>query len=279
MDCRPLVQWILICFESRLQWESVESCESSLSPPSSLTSLKVPAATQAPSQLSYFVVDSGYSFSPTVASEVGPQAKPSFHIWFQLIGFYPGFRIWFVYLLPSCPLWKGVFPLISENQEKAKLPLCLIQLFCSSKTLYELPSWLIGKESVCNAGDASSVPGLLIFSCLVMSDSLWLHGLRLCQTSLFFTISLSLLKLMSIESMMLFNHLILFSCPPIISQNWVFASELAFLNRWPKYQSFSFGICPSNEYSGLISFRMDWLDLLAVQGTLKSLLLHQFFSA
>ena len=141
-------------------------------------------------------------------------------------------------MLPSCPLQKGVSPLISENQEKAKLAFYLIQLFRSSKTLYELPWWLIGKESVCN-GDAGSIPGLLIFSCLVMSDSLSLHGLRFCQTSLFFTITLSLLKLMSIESVMLLNHLILccplLLLPPIISQHWVFPSELAFLNRWPKY--------------------------------------------
>ena len=117
MDCRPLIQWILICFESRLQWESDESCESSLSPSSSLTSLKIPAPTQAPSQLSCFVVGSEYSFSPTLGSEVGPQAKPSFCIYFQLLGFCPGFRIWFVFLFPSCPLRKGIFPLISENQK------------------------------------------------------------------------------------------------------------------------------------------------------------------
>ena len=93
------------------------------------------------------------------------------------------------------------------------------------------------------------------------------------QASLPFTVSQSLLKLKSVESMMPSNHLIL-CCPlllpsvfPIIS---VFSRELALLIRWPKYWSFSFSISPSNEYSGLIFFRMDWLDLLAVQGTLKS---------
>ena len=94
--------------------------------------------------------------------------------------------------------------------------------------------------------------------------------------SLFFTISQSLLKLMSIESMMLFSHLnlccpLLF-LPSILTSIRVFSSESALYIRWPEYWSFS--ISPSNEYSGLISFKIDWLDLLAVQGTLKSLLQH-----
>ena len=119
---------------------------------------------------------------------------------------------------------------------------------------------------------------LLLLSCSVTSDSLQPHGLHARQTSLSFTISWSLLKLMSIESMMPSNHLIL--CHPLL---WlrsvspsisVFYSESALRIRWPKYWSFGFSIIPSNEYSGLISFRMDWFDLLAVQGTLKSLLQH-----
>ena len=98
------------------------------------------------------------------------------------------------------------------------------------------------------------------------------------QASLSFTVSRSLLKFMSIESVMLSNHLI-HSCshlllPSIISSIWVFSNELALRIRWPKYWSFSFSITPSNEYSGLISFRIDWFDLLAVQGTLKGLLQH-----
>ena len=99
-----------------------------------------------------------------------------------------------------------------------------------------------------------------------------------CQASLSFTISLSLLKLMSIESVMPSNHLIschMFLLPPSIFPSIRgFSSESAFCIRRPKYWSFSFGISPSNEDSGLISFRMDWFDLLAVQGTLKSLLQH-----
>ena len=98
-----------------------------------------------------------------------------------------------------------------------------------------------------------------------------------CQASLSITNSSSLLKLMSIESVMSSNHLILchpLLLPPLIFPSIrVFSNESALRIRWPKYWSFSFNISPSNEYSGLISFRMDWLDL-AVQGTLKSLLQH-----
>ena len=99
-----------------------------------------------------------------------------------------------------------------------------------------------------------------------------------CQASLSFTISWSLLKLMSIESVMPSNHLILccpfLLLPSVFPSIRVFSSESAIHIRWPKYWSFSFNISSSNEHPGLISFRMDWLDLLAVQGTLKSLLQH-----
>ena len=99
-----------------------------------------------------------------------------------------------------------------------------------------------------------------------------------CQTSLFITNSQSLPKLMSIELVMQFNHLILchrfLLLPSMFPSIRVFSNESGLCIRWPKCWSFSFSISPSNEYSGLISFRMDWLDLLAVQGTLKSLLQH-----
>ena len=97
-----------------------------------------------------------------------------------------------------------------------------------------------------------------------------------CQAFLSITSSWSLLKLMSIESVMPSNHLTL--CHPLLllplffPSIRIFSNESALRIRWPEYWSLSFSICPSNEYSGLISFRMDWLDLLAVQGTLKSLL-------
>ena len=99
-----------------------------------------------------------------------------------------------------------------------------------------------------------------------------------CQASLSITNSQSLLKLMSTESVMSSNHFI-FCCPLLLLPSIfpsirVFSNESACHIRWPKYWSFSFSISPSNEYSGLISFRMDWLDLLAVQGTIKSLLEH-----
>ena len=98
------------------------------------------------------------------------------------------------------------------------------------------------------------------------------------QASLSITNSQSLLKLMSIESVMPSNHLIL-CCPLLLPPSIfpsirVFSSESVLRIKWPKYWSFNFSISPSNEYSGLISFRMDWLDLLAVQGTLKSLRQH-----
>ena len=105
------------------------------------------------------------------------------------------------------------------------------------------------------------------------------------QATLSITNSQSLPKLMSIESVMLSNHLTLY-CPllplSVFPRIRVFTSESVLHIRWPKYWSFSFNISPSNEYSGLISFRIDWFDLLAVQGTLKSILQlhsqkHQFF--
>ena len=98
------------------------------------------------------------------------------------------------------------------------------------------------------------------------------------QASLSIINSWSLLKIMSIASVMPSNHLMLchplLLLPSIFPSIRVFSNELVLRIKWPKYWSFSFNISPSNEYSGLISFRMDWLDLLAVQGTLKSLLQH-----
>ena len=104
-----------------------------------------------------------------------------------------------------------------------------------------------------------------------------------CQVSLFFTVSWSFLKLMSIESAMPSNHLILFCLllllPSIFPSIRVFSSESALHIRWPEYWSFSFNISPFNAYSGLISFRIYWFDLLAVQGTLKRLLQHHSWKA
>ena len=118
---------------------------------------------------------------------------------------------------------------------------------------------------------------LLLFSLSVMSDfATPLNEAR--QSSLSFTISQSLLKLMSIELVMPSNHLILcyplLLLPSIFPSIRVFSNESALHIRWPKYWSFSFNISSSSEHPRLISFKMDWLDLLAVQGTLKSLLQH-----
>ena len=96
-----------------------------------------------------------------------------------------------------------------------------------------------------------------------------------CQASLSITNSQSLLKFMSIELVMPSNHLIIcrpLLLPSIFPSIRVFSNESVLCIKWPKYWSFGFSISPSNEYSGLISFRIDWFDLLAVQGTLKSLL-------
>ena len=115
------------------------------------------------------------------------------------------------------------------------------------------------------------------FSCSVVSDSVTPWNAA-CQGSLSITNSLSLLKLMSVESVMPSNHIIL--CHPLLLLPSVYPSIRVFSNesilriRWPKYWSFTFSIGPSNEYSRLISFRMDWLDLLAVRGTTKSILQH-----
>ena len=119
------------------------------------------------------------------------------------------------------------------------------------------------------------------FSSVQLLSRVWVFAIpwtAACQASLSIPNSPSLLKLMSTESVMPSSHLIL-CCPLLLPPSVfpsvrVFSNELALCIRWPKYWSFSFNISPSNEHPGLISFRMDWLDLLAAQGTLKSLLQH-----
>ena len=116
------------------------------------------------------------------------------------------------------------------------------------------------------------------FSPSVVSNSLQLHGLQHARPPLSINNSWSLIKLMSIELMIPSNHHIL--CHPLLLLPSIFLSIRVFSNEsvicimWPRYWSFCFSIRPSNEYSGLISFRIDWFDLLAVQGTLKSLPQH-----
>ena len=118
--------------------------------------------------------------------------------------------------------------------------------------------------------------GLLLLLLLLLShlSRVWLFATPLASPS--FAISWSLLRLMSTESVMPSNHLILcpLHLPSVFPSIRVFSNESVLHIRWPKYWSFSFNISPSNEYSGLVSFRMDWLDFLVIQGTLKSLLQH-----
>ena len=129
--------------------------------------------------------------------------------------------------------------------------------------------WVKQKRYLCDC--------MLLFSCSVMSTSLWPNELQHTRLPCLSPSPGCLLKLMSIESMMPFNHLVL--CRPLLLLPSIFPSIRVFSNesvlriRWPKYWSFSFNISLSSEYSGLISFRTDWFDL-AVQGTLKSLLQH-----
>ena len=128
------------------------------------------------------------------------------------------------------------------------------------------------RKKVDEGGDMQSVQSLSRDGLFVIQRT------AVCQASQSIINSQSLLKLMSIESVMPSNHFILYR--PLLLLPSIFPSIRAFYNesvlriRWPNYWSFSFSICPSNEYSGLISFRIDWLDLLALQGTLKSLLQH-----
>ena len=124
----------------------------------------------------------------------------------------------------------------------------------------------------CNQQPISSVQSL---NCVWLFETPWMAAR---QASLSITNSQSSLRLMSIKSVMPSSHLILSQpllfLPPIPSSIRVFSNKSTLHMRWPKYWSFSFSIIPSKEHPGLISFRMDWLDLLAVQGTLKSLLQH-----
>ena len=118
---------------------------------------------------------------------------------------------------------------------------------------------------------------MLLHCCSIVSnlETLWTTA---CQASLSFTISWSLLRFINTELVMLANHFVhclpLLLLPSVFPSIRIFSNESAFHIRCPKYWSFSFSISPSNEYSGLISFRMDWIDFLTVQGTLKSLLQH-----
>ena len=152
-----------------------------------------------------------------------------------------------------------------------KLEIFLVLPLGSAVSLVKLP-YLCASSLKCHTEASVQV------SRSVVSDSLRPHESQHAQTSLSITNSWSSPRLTSIESVMPSSHLILchplLLLPPISPSIRVFSNESTLYMRWPKYWSFSFSIIPSNEHPGLISFRMDWLDLLAVQGTLKSLLKH-----
>ena len=156
----------------------------------------------------------------------------------------------------------------------------------------ELPAWITVLTTLYRIDSTINLGWLFLwlssvqsFSCVRLFATPWTAA---CQVSLSITNSWSLPKLMSTESVISSNHLILchplLLLPSIFPSIRVFSNESAFWIRWPKYWSFSFNISLSNEHPGLISFRLDWLDLLAVQWTLKSLSnttfkKHQFFGA
>ena len=159
-------------------------------------------------------------------------------------------------------LLQGIFPTQMSNP-------CLLH---RRKILYTEPPFYIPSTNYLITNMIFS--SVQSFSCVLLFATPWIAER---QASLSITISWSSLKLMSIESVMPSSHLILHHpllLPPIPPSIRVFSNESALHIRWPKYWSFSFSIIPSKEYPGLMAFRMDWLDLLAVQGTLKSLLQH-----
>ena len=154
-------------------------------------------------------------------------------------------------------------------------PICWWLMCILHRALWGVIKWLRQCEPWSQATWVSIL--VVVVQLLSRADSLWPHGLQhtrlLCPP-----LSPRVLKFMSIESVMLSNHLIL--CSPLLLLLSIFPSIRVFSNesdlriRWPKYWSFIFNISPSNECSGLLSFRNDWFDLLEVQGTLKSLLQH-----
>ena len=159
-------------------------------------------------------------------------------------------------------------------------------LFSSDQSTF---SWkvILTNKLICSVVSFTPIDMLLVlFSCPVVSNSLWPPWTAACLAYLSFTISWSLFKLTFLESMMPSNHHILwhplFLLPSIFPNIRVFSNVLALCLRWPTYWSFSFSNSLSHEYSGLISCRTDWFDILAVQGTLRvssntTIQMHQFF--
>ena len=187
----------------------------------------------------------------------------------------------FMASLSSSPLFLSL-PSFPKSSSEGQVP----QDKVSSHSLHLIPAfsyWLPTNFTSCTFSFPDNIEpfnwfcfsSVQLVSCVQLFVTPWTAA---WQASLSITNSLSLLKLMSIALVRPSNHLILchprFLLPSLFPSVRVFFNESVLHIRWPKYWSFSFSISPSNEYSGLISFRMDWLDFLAVQGTLKSLLQH-----
>ena len=160
------------------------------------------------------------------------------------------------------------------TEEESRIPGRMITLLW-----FKLTEWL-RLDMAINCKYVLSQFLVQLLSCILLFATTWTAAL---EVFLSITNSRSLLRLMPIESVMPSNHLILchplLLLPSIFPRNRVFSNESALCSSWPKYCSFSFSMSPSNEYSGLISFRMDWLDLFAVQWTLKSLLQYHSLKA
>ena len=177
---------------------------------------------------------------------------------------------------PPGPSFHGIFQarildcVVISFSRGSSWPWDWMHLFC-------LLHWQLDSLALCHLGSPLFCFFIVVqlLSCVHFSMTPWTAA---HQATLSFTISWSLLKLMSIESVMTLNHLILcrplLLLPSVFPSIRVFSNELAFFVRWTKYWRFNFSISPSNEYSGLIFFRIDWFDLLAVQGTPKSFPQH-----
>ena len=187
---------------------------------------------------------------------------------------------WWTQLTPSQPPWKPqrCFPLLSSHYSHSQLQLTPFYLWphilCQSLPLMQPVSFEEMTLSWVHVSLSNQLSSVQSLSCVLLFATPWTAA---CQASLSITSSQSSPKLMSIELVMPSSHLILchpLLLPSIFPSIRVISNEWALCIRWPKYWRFSFNISPSNEHPGLISFRMNWLDLLAVQGTLKSLLQH-----
>ena len=180
--------------------------------------------------------------------------------------------------LTACLTCKSITSLLNPETPSPYFPCYIYHFKARNKRSRDSPQSLLGLFKPANPNYllCPAFPVFQFNSVAQLCPTICAPWTAACQASLSITNSWSLLKLVSIELVMPSNHLILY-CPLLLPPSvfpriWFFSNESALQIRWPKYWSFSFNISPSNEHAGLISFKIDWLDLLAVQGTLKSLL-------